>query len=57
MDRKKSYLVYVIDMNEGMCTIEHMEGIGQENEEWRYPGKEVFFCEIDATQIVSIQPE
>ena len=55
--QKKWYVGYVIDVNEGICTIEHMEGIGQENEEWRYPGKEESFCEIDVTKIVSIQPE
>ena len=45
MDRKMVCEVFVIDVNEGMCTIEHMEGIRQENEEWRYPVKEEI-CEM-----------
>ena len=54
--QKKWYVGYVIDVNEGICTIEHMEGISQENEEWRYHVKEEI-CEIDVTKIVSMQPE
>ena len=45
----------MIDVNEGMCTVEHMERVGQGNREWRYPAKEDI-CQVDTTQVVSIQP-
>ena len=53
--QKKWYVGYMIDVNEGMCTVEHMERVGQGNREWRYPAKEDI-CQVDTTQVVSIQP-
>ena len=53
--QKKWFVGYVIDVNEGICTIEHLERVGHGNGEWKYPVKEDI-CEVDATQVVSIKP-
>ena len=53
--QKKWFVGYVIDVNEGLCTIEHLERVGHGNGEWEYPVKEDI-CEVDATQVVSIKP-
>ena len=61
MDWKKWYLGYVlvIDITEGMCTVEYLDRVGEEVESGGTqsdPIKEDV-CEVDATEVVSIQPE
>ena len=53
--QKKWFVGYVIYVNEGLCTIEHLERVGHGNGEWKYPLKEDI-CEVDPTQVVSIKP-
>ena len=54
--QKEWFVGYVIGVNEGVLTVEHLERVGQGNREWRYPVKEDI-CEVDASQVVSIKPE
>ena len=51
MVRKKWSVGYVIYVNEGLCTIEHLERVGHGNGESKCPVKEDI-CEVDATQVV-----
>ena len=53
--QKKWFVGYVIDVNEGICTIEHLERVGHRNGEQKNPVKEDI-SEVENTLVVSIKP-
>ena len=52
--QKEWFVGYVIGVNEGVLTVEHLERVGQGNRLWsvEVPVKEDI-CEVDATQVIS----
>lgn len=43
---KTWFVGYVIDVKEGICTIEHLDRVGHGNGEWKYPVREDIYVRL-----------
>ena len=43
---KTWFVGYVIDVKQGICTIEHLDRVGHRNGEWKYPVREDIYVRL-----------